>query len=398
MAIFSSLGTVALGSTNRADVSFVISKAQPLINPVATWSLVDAEGVVYSSGTCYSLVIDTTISNQVVTGQANVVVPETLSLNVDTTTYQILWQLVGTDFETTVAEQVKVVGLEASQLGAKDAVELYGTVASLELVLPYAHSVVGYQVFFGNYPHSSTQTPVSVVASEQAVSDGFRYTAQFDTSTMTSPGAMLEPYTIVWSYANAGGLTYKETARFYVVTPSILLATRDIQSVVNKAKTTVEGVPDAAYSLDELLNYLKIGMDNFNAYADPTAFTMTNATGVIRSYWVQFSEIVALRSQYLVEGTKAFNFSGQSVTLDVDRSQYYESLASSIEGPLHEATRNLKKLLSKRGVTGGDGSQDPRALGYGSIGAVGISLSPVSNVRTYGTGNAGSWWGLGRVV
>jgi hypothetical protein len=77
----------------------------------------------------------------------------------------------------------------------------------------------------------------------------------------------------------------------------------------------------------------------------------------------------------------------------VDRSQYYESLAASLESAITESCRQLKQQMAKRGISSGDGSQNPNALAYGAIGTVGISLSPISNIRSFGVGN--TWWGGG---
>jgi len=138
-----------------------------------------------------------------------------------------------------------------------------------------------------------------------------------------------------------------------------------------------------------MMSYLRRGADWFNAYSLVTTFSMTNAKNGIREYWIKFSEVIALRSQYMYEGETAFDFQGQAVSLNIDRSQYYEGLASVIENEVLEPTRMLKQQLAKRGNTDGDGSVDPNALRRGAIGSLGISLTPVSNLRL---GNPNSYF------
>ncbi|MEK9322795.1 hypothetical protein, partial [Escherichia coli] len=62
-------------------------------------------------------------------------------------------------------------------------------------------------------------------------------------------------------------------------------------------------------------------MDAFNgAYGQFTSFTMTNARGPIREYWLLYAELAAIQSQYLAEGEKAFNYQGAAISLEVDRT------------------------------------------------------------------------------
>jgi hypothetical protein len=117
---------------------------------------------------------------------------------------------------------------------------------------------------------------------------------------------------------------------------------------------------------------------------------MTNATGPVRNYWINMSEIEALRSQYMAESEAAFDFQGQAISLSIDRTQYYEALASAIEIQIQEPMRTLKQNLGKRGALAGDGNVDPTQLRQGAIGTIGISLSPVSNLRPF---NANYWLG-----
>lgn len=395
MGTFTSLGNVALGSTVDATTTFLVPVDQVINTPNCTWDLVDNLGTVFSSGSATSIVVNPTPLNQIVVVEAIVNIPTYLTVNEMGTTYQLRWTLVEGSYRTTVAEQIKVLGLTDTKLGAVDTIELYGSRASVVVNLPINYNKVGFQVYYANDPHVSTLTPIDCSASAIQVSDGYQFRGEFDTASILEPGALLEPYTTIWTYSDGsnGAIEYKEACDFFVITPSLLSSARDLQLLINKARTTSDGMPDSAFSMSELLTFLKMGKDAFNAFAFPTSFTMIKAQGPIKYYWLQFAAISALRAQYLVEGTKAFDFSGQAISLNVDRSQYYESLAASLESAITESCRQLKQQMAKRGISSGDGSQNPNALAYGAIGTVGISLSPISNIRSFGVGN--TWWGGG---
>ena len=394
---FSSIGNVMPGSTVAATVQFMFSLDVWLNTPVVEYKIIDETGRVYGSGAATSVSVSTGAVSVQALASANVSIPANIPVNEMGSSYQVVWTLTDGDLHSTLSEVIFVLSKVVALLGASDSIELHGALAQLYITLPVAYDFVGYQIFYGNYPHDTTVTPVDVVGSQVAVANGYQYVADFDTSLITAPGAALVPYSIVWTYYNTATIANKiqEAANLYVITPSILAAARDLQAIVNKSRTTVDGMPDVAFKMLDLMTFLHMGMENFNAFAHPTNFTMTNALGAIRAYWIQFSAIVALRSQYLVEGVKAFDFSGQSVSLSVDKSSFYESLASSIEGQLAEPCRQLKLLLSKRGLTGGDGSANPLKLAFGAIGAVGVTLSPVSNIRM---GAGSNWWGLNRTM
>jgi hypothetical protein len=107
---------------------------------------------------------------------------------------------------------------------------------------------------------------------------------------------------------------------------------------------------------------------------------MLNAKGGIREYWLRFAEVMALRSQFLAEGEKVFNFSGQAISLEVDRTQYYQTLADNIQSYLDAEGKQVKQNLIKKGITAGDGDvSDLSAMRRGANGAVAITLTPATN-------------------
>jgi hypothetical protein len=64
------------------------------------------------------------------------------------------------------------------------------------------------------------------------------------------------------------------------------------------------------------------------------------------------SRYEALRAQYLAEGVSAFDFSGQSVSLTVDRTQYLESEMGRIQAYLDTTLPQVKKASVIAGSPG----------------------------------------------
>jgi hypothetical protein len=272
-------------------------------------------------------------------------------------------------------EYVSVVGLNTVPLGTQPVVEIIGGPATLELVTDRLYDNVTVEL---SVDGNVIAGPVPVDQPVR-VANGFYWSAVLDTNNMR---VSLEPYHMVWRFWDSANpaKVYQEYSDFFVINPSIASAIRDVQAKIWKAHNTLYGAPDLFFPESVVMTWLRRGMDMFNGYMGLfTSFTMTNAKGSIREYWLLCAEVAALESQYLAEGNKAFNFGGQAISLDVDQTQYYDNLASKIKGQLDNELKPFKNNLIQKGNTSGDGSADPSKLRAGAIGAVGITISPASS-------------------
>jgi hypothetical protein len=198
----------------------------------------------------------------------------------------------------------------------------------------------------------------------------------------TSLPVTLVPYKLVWKFWNNPNQVFRETANLWIVNPSIMNAVDDVKSKINKARQTLFGTPDSQYPSTEILKWLRRGMDAFNgAYGVFTSFTMTNAQGVVREFWLSYGEKYSLEAQYGLEAEKMFNFSGAAISLDVDRTGLIDNMIGKIQSYLDQEVKAVKQNLIIKGWTLGDGSAGGTAnfgklAGSGSMGAVGISITP----------------------
>lgn len=374
--------TVA-GDTATTTIQFVLPLNFDASLGNISFLLQDAEGLVYSYGVANNYSVSQSQNAVLVQAQVNLTIPSTIPTNNMGTAYQVS-MLLEVPNEKPVYQNalIKVLPLTMKETGASDCVIIKGSRSSLDLTLPRQYNVVSANFYRDNDIINPTPP---IIAPPVPTADGFVYSIKLNTQQIQ---ATLNPYSVIWLYGDSPTELDEQTqSSIYVVTPSMMQAAKDLLLRVNKARTSIGDRP--TYSIDEMMSYLRRGADWFNAYSLVTTFSMTNAKNGIREYWIKFSEVIALRSQYMYEGETAFDFQGQAVSLNIDRSQYYEGLASVIENEVLEPTRMLKQQLAKRGNTDGDGSVDPNALRRGAIGSLGISLTPVSNLRL---GNPNSYF------
>jgi len=197
---------------------------------------------------------------------------------------------------------------------------------------------------------------------------------------------------VVWKYWFSAdtSMVYQESADLFIINPSMMTAITDVRAKINKSHTTLYGSPDLLYPNTTVMTWLRRGCDAFNgAYGVFTNFSMTNALGAIREFWLMHAEMFALEAQVTAEAEKAFNFQGAAITLDIDRTAGFDSAIQKIQSRLDNELKSLKQMLVMRGCMGGDGSQDPTMLAHGAIGAVGITIAPVTMWGRYGRSYGG---------
>ncbi len=368
------IDTIQAGEAAIGKAIFVFPNTVDPSGGFITWELLGTDSVVYASGNCYEYLIQSSGLTNTVIGNAIVSVPTSIPETLYDQKYQLRWTLNLNGQQQFAFENISVVGLNTVPLGVQPAVEIQGTNATSYIVIDKLYDTVGIEIYMDN----ASLGGFVQVNDFKRVSSGYFYAAEISTTGLP---VMVEPYNVIWRYWNSDSPSYKlsENAELWVVNPSILQAINDVKAKINKARTTLYGTPDLLYPEATILTWLRRGKDAFNGAAGiPTSFTMTNAKGAIREYWLMFAEMEAIRSQYLAEGEKAFNFSGQAISLDVDRTSYLDSAASAIQSRLDNEMKPFKVNLTYKGNTGGDGSEDPTKLKRGAIGTVGISISPVS--------------------
>lgn len=251
-----------------------------------------------------------------------------------------------------------------------------GDTATLSLVTEQLYKEYAIELYAGNNLLASMTVP-----NPDRVSSGYFVAGSFDTSALTPS---IVPYSVMWKFSNSPNQVFRESAALWIINPSIAQAIEDVKSKINKARQTLFGTPDSQYPSTEVMKWLRRGMDAFNnAYGVFTSFTMTNALGGVREFWLLCAEKAALEAQYGMEGEKSFNFSGAAISLDVDRTQYLDAMIGKIQTDLDAQLKPFKQNLIIKGNTAGDGSGPNGDGNFGALqpsamGSVAIAITPAS--------------------
>lgn len=198
----------------------------------------------------------------------------------------------------------------------------------------------------------------------------------------------LEPILVLVEHVRKGAFSPTQYSyKAWAITPQMLVGLNSLEQYINKARLS-NVIPELEYTQSDLLEYLARGLNLFNSFPPTlTAFNGRNMQGIIFDGWLQCSAYYALSAQLQAEGAMAFDFSGQEVSLNVDRTPAIESALGRVESALNEHVKPMKKLLARAGVISGDGSQGGRFIdGSTQIGALSLSNSPVSRLPWSGRG------------
>lgn len=378
------VGTIQAGDSALGTAVFSFPQEFDPRGGYVTWAVLGEDQVVYNEGNAFDYQVTDTGFDYVVVAKAVISFPSDLQPTVDGSGYQIRWTLHKDDTQSYLYETVIVDGESTVPLGTQPGVELQGNVAKLELVTQDIYDNVSIQIYTGNdslgdpsvlYSRSQPGSPVPM-----RVGSGWYYAGAFDTGLLR---AAMSPYTVIWRYYNDNDLAtqYTERADLWVINPSILTAVEDVLAKVAKARTTLYGRPDLLYPTATVLTWLRRAADAFNGYMGVvTRFSFLNATGGIREYWLLLAELYAIRSQYLAEGEKAFDFQGAAIQLSVDQTQYLDAAASAIQSRLDNELKPFKQNLVIRGQTDGDGDGEGPLSGRKKyMGGVGITITALSD-------------------
>ncbi len=205
--------------------------------------------------------------------------------------------------------------------------------------------------------------------------------------------AAMAPLSLLVRHRPAGLITdMVYTYKVWAVTPQILLAERELNDFIDKARIA-NIIPELEYNTPELLEWLSRGLSYFNGLQPTlTNFTGTNMQGHLLDAWLTCSAYYALRSQIQAEGALGFDFGGQTVSLNVDRTPAIEGEIGRLESQIENSVKPLKKLLAKAGVIAGDGSAGGQFIdGSRALGLLSLTNSPTTRVAP-GRGGRQGWF------
>lgn len=203
--------------------------------------------------------------------------------------------------------------------------------------------------------------------------------------------AKLEPLLLIVEYKQQGQhIPQNFTFKVWAITPQILIAVSQVEDFINKARLE-NVIPELEYTQADIIQYLQRGLALFNSLPPHlTAFTGTNMQGAIAESWITCASYYALASQLQAEGAMAFDFSGQTVNLNIDRTPAIESALGRVESAIDNNIKPFKKLLAKAGILGGDGSAGGGYIdGSKALGSLSVINAPTTRLPH---SRRGSWF------
>ncbi|ARW58822.1 head-tail connector protein [Erwinia phage vB_EamM_Y3] len=270
-----------------------------------------------------------------------------------------------------------------------DIVCLFGDEETFELTLPFHFDVRGdklrFQLALNNQMIAdnieSSDAGVKMIANRAK-------TCVFKVPVWVAT-RRLEPISLIAMHtSNTRKTTKMYTYKLWVVTPQVLIAASLVEDHINKARA-YNVIPELEYSQGDIIGYLYRGLALFNMIGPRvTGWAGTNMQGTILDGWITCACYYALAAQLQAEGQMAFDFTGQVVNLNMDRTPSIEAALGRLETQIQGPVTNLKNKLSKAGLNEGDGSQGAKAIdGARSLGKLGVTNSPTTKWSTMGNRN-----------
>lgn len=208
---------------------------------------------------------------------------------------------------------------------------------------------------------SKTETNLSSTI-QTIQSDGF-YNYFVDTPPLEAAGC----YLVVWNTRQTSVspvTTMVQQIRvpemnFWFIQPSL----RMLMDKIQKKSGHVQ-----SYSDSDLYEYILRGTEYINAVNPITGWTFVNwpSSYGMGNFLLMASAWWGLNAQYLSEAEASFNFSGQTVTLQVDRTAAYEAAMTRLQTYLDKELQHTKRNMLRR-VSVGAISTRPYDFGLQSL-------------------------------
>lgn len=252
---------------------------------------------------------------------------------------------------------------------------------TVEFAIPFSYSSnsnAKFQVYTGNNE--------AISGSVSLADPGIDVTVGAEKSLVSFPALMLQPSlkaNLLVLKARLQGRPRVYSYRYWCITPQIALAATMIEDFLNKSRIQ-NIIPELEYTSGDILGYLERGLYLFNMTSITTTFNGTNMQGMLLDAWITCSSYYALATQLLAEGSLAFDFSGQGVSLNVDRTPQIDSALGRIESRIQDTVVPLKKQITQQGFFGGDGSIGGTAMRNPyATGILSLTNSPTTRVSGF---------------
>lgn len=215
-------------------------------------------------------------------------------------------------------------------------------------------SIVPFDITLDIYPAADYNTPVvsgktyptDINRVRNTETGGYVYYYNIPASTL----AENTQYMAVWDITNTvADVPNTVVQKIQVVYFPTLVKISQLRMLIDKIQKQTGRLH--AYEDADIIGYLTEGLKLINSIFPITSYTEVTVPESLDFYWTIAAAWYGLNAQYLLEAETAFNFSGQTVTLDVDRTGYLDTEIARLWDLLSTQLPKLKmKLVRARGL------------------------------------------------
>lgn len=285
-----------------------------------------------------------TFNDRTLAYDATFTMPDIAMLSTDVGHYQITWDFISTaNKEYSYREAFDVVHPTYDLTQAKEQQKLVLPITSIELSIPLPRRVMEVELQLFN--QDNTIAFKAIPDQKGLYSDYYIYSNVIPEGVFKSGN----DYLAVWVMKDMGS-TCVFTQVIHCASLWDMQRISDLRMYLDKVSKSVESYQ--GYKDSELFFHLQKGAEYINSVKIPSNWNLVSYQTMHQlqpvMYWLlEAAKWSALRAQYLAEGDSSFDFSGQPVSLSVDRSQYIDGELSRIKDGLDNQLAALKNQIMK---------------------------------------------------
>jgi len=354
----------------------MLSSVSPGASFVIETTFIEQDGTAFITNTPPTYVIRTPDDNLVLTGTpqqdpqvparwySTVTIPQNVPIYDQDKKYTLSWFAVNGKNKRTNVEFFNVAPLTDFKFVENDKVVVDGTVIKDKIYLPnhMKPDCIGVNIRQPNgvVLFSGRVNPLPVAN----YFDRACYSFSVPTSTV---GAKYDnngqPHIIEWQY-DINRDTQYEYHFIYIISTKLLIYMNDLRRMIDKARNE-DIIPQLQFTDVDLIHCLFKAMERINTskpiMTNYSLYTLPMALNVLL---VKIAGWEALNAQLLAEGVSNFDFSGQSVSLNVDRTAAYEAMLGRLDAQIGDNLEKTKRILTRSA----------------NIGVLGLSLGVSNNM------------------
>lgn len=268
--------------------------------------------------------------------------PLTSPLSDDTHKWRIEWAIVSADNDaSTYVDTFEMVDevVDASETLAQQFITLATSITRVPLKLTTQYASVKATVYKGGTNEIALAERSIDVGSISMVQENGGFVYYFDIPVST----LLEgsDYMVFWELRRTTG-SQSEFLFDKVVCahPTVLQHFPNVRMLIDKFQKRLGRIH--GYEDPDIYEYLQRGREVVNSWYPPTYWQWSAFPPVLNTFIVMAAAWWGLNAQYILEADMMFSFSGQTVTLDVDRTGALDSAIGRFNDFLNEHLTKAK--------------------------------------------------------